>query len=216
MNKTILKIALVGLLTTTMFSCKYRTDIHDFTGPKEKTVLPKDSNSDTTVPQVPQITKINKSPDKLTKDDETYTVTLVTEGEKETLQDMEFSMDGKYWQNIGEFKDVKGGKHTFYARNKRDRSLQDKKEMYFEPFVEIQIPTNSQLNEYLKQIANYDEMAIDNMRKCLGNDCCVKGVENIKNVQELIMDITIKGTIYSVTNIEMKDGYVISISINKK
>ena len=219
MNKTVLKIALAGLLVTTMFSCKYKS------ATTEGTVSSQDSSSyfetehdeekDDT-PQIPQITAINKSPDRLTKKVNAYTVTLITEGKKVTLEDTEFSLDGKDWQKSPEFKNVKCGKYTFYARNKRDKSLQGQKEMFFECFVDVPLPTIPQLNELLKQIADCDDKASDELRK-YGKNLPVHGVANISNIEQLIRDACMNGVIYVVQKIETDNSNnLAAIIIQKK
>jgi len=173
-----------------------------------------DEETDDT-PQIPQITKIKKSPDRLTKEVKTYTVTLTTEGKKVKLEDTEFSLDGKNWQKSAEFKDVKGGKYTFYARSKKDKSLQDKKEMYFECFVDVPLPTIPQLNELLKKIADCEDAASDELRKYSKN-LPVRGVANINKIEQLVRDACINGTIYVVQKIETdKNGNLAAIIIRK-
>jgi len=216
MEKVIVKIAFIGLIVTTLISCGHKNNIDKPLGGTEITDSEniKEKEIDD-MPEIPQITNIIKIPDRLTKEIKTYTVTLITEGKKVTLDDTEFSIDGKNWRKTGEFKEVTSGKYTFYARNKRNKSLLSKKEHYFEPYMDVPLPTIAQLNDYIKKIADYDDKAIDAMRKCLGNDCRVKGVGNIENVQQLILDISTKSRIYSVTNMEVKNGIITSISVNK-
>jgi len=311
MNKTVLKIALVGLLVTTMFSCKYKAEHSNaFIGVWEGTVLSQDSGNDLSVSlefvsidaekqevsavllfpvtaadaeklsgtikglqidlqsekyglygvvsadssvysgkiiraiendtlsftfrnpkfyysgtesdeetdeaaQIPQIIQINSSPDRLTKEVKTYTVTVITEGKKVTLDDTEFSLDGKDWQKSAEFKNVECGKYTFYARNKRGKSLQDEKEMYFECFVDVPLPTIPQINELLKQIAECDDQASDELRK-FGKNLPVRGVANIDNVEQLVRDACVNGVIYVVQKIETDNsGNLAALIIQK-
>ena len=167
-------------------------------------------------PQIPQITRINKSPDRLSKGVETYTVTLIIEGKKVSLDDTEFSLDGKEWQKSAEFKDVKCGKYTFYARNKKNKSLQDLKEMYFECFVDVPLPTISQLNELLKQMAGCDDSASDELRK-LGKNLPVRGVANIDDIEQLVRDACMNEVIYVAQKIETDaSGSLAAIIIDKK
>jgi len=218
MKKVILKIILTGLIITTLFSCGHKSARNNAS---EETVIIDFGNDSIeevqgSIPQIPQITNIKKSPDRLTKEVKTYTVTLITEGERVKLEDTEFSLDGKEWQKTGEFKDVKGGKYTFYARNKRDKSLQNQKEMYFEPFVEVSLPTIPQLNELLKQIADCDDKASDELRK-FSKSLPVHGVANISNIEQLIRDACTNGIIYVVQKIETGDnGNLAAIIIYKK
>jgi hypothetical protein len=166
-------------------------------------------------PKTPQITRINKSPETLTKEINTYTVTLITEGKKVTLEDMEFSLDGNDWQQSAEFKNVNCGKHIFYARNKRNKSLQDQKEMYFECFVDVPQPRIPQLNELLKQIADCDDNAGDELRK-FGKNLPVRGVANISNIEELVRDACMNTAIYAVQIIETDNsGNLSAIIIDK-
>jgi len=216
MKKVILKIALIGLIVTTLFSCSGNKNegnntIETFDGRVDSITL-------NGTPQIPEIIEINKSPDRLTKEVNTYTVTLITDSEKVKLDDTEFSMDEKNWQKTGEFKDIKGGNYIFYARNKQDKSLLYETKQYLDSIIagNDPPPTAAQLNNYIIKIADYDDKAIDSMRNCLGNACKVKGAENIRDVQQLITDISTKSAIYSVTDIETKSGIVTSISVSKK
>ena len=146
MKKIILKIALSVLIVTTLFSCGNK-NVKNNTF--EDTVITDSENNNYEesdgAHQIPQITTINRSPDRLSKEVETYTVTLTTEGKKVKLEDTEFSLNGKDWQKSAEFKNVRCGENTFYARNKQNKSLQDQKEMYLECFVDVQLPTIPQL-----------------------------------------------------------------------
>jgi len=199
MNQKVLKIALAGLLIAAMFSCKHKADPHTGIEVREETDSTTESVEETDhAPQIPQIITINQSPNRLTKKGETYTVTLITAGKKE---DTEFSFDGKDWQKSSEFTNVNCGKYTFYARNKHDKSLQCQKEMYFECFVDVPLPTIPQLNELLKQIADCDDTASDELRK-FGKNLPVHGVSNISNIEQLVRDACMNGVIYVVQTIE--------------
>ena len=223
MKKVILKIALTGLIVTTLFSCGHKNDRNNTlrNDTLEVVTVIADSISDSEektdeMPQIPQITNIKKSPDRLTKEVNAYTVTLITEGKKVTLDDTEFSLDGKDWQKSAEFKNVKCGKYTFYARNKRDKSLQAQKEMYFECFVDVPLPTTLQLNELLKQIADCDDKASDELRK-YGKNLPVSGVANVSNIEQLVREACMNGIIYVVQKIETDEsGNLATIIIHKK
>jgi len=221
MKKVILKIVLSGLIAATLFACSHKNDRNNTL---EETVITNSENDSIEesieeingIPQIPQITNIKKSPDRLTKEIKTYTVTLITEGKKVTLDDTEFSLDGKDWQKSAEFKNVKCGKYTFYARNKRDKSLQVQKVMYFECFVDVPLPTIPQLNELLKQIADCDDKASDEFRK-YGKNLPVSGVANISNIEQLVREACMNGVIYVVQKIETdKNGNLAAIIIHKK
>ena len=202
MNTTVLKVALAGLLLTTIFSCRQKSDSHTFIGVEEGTDSGSESDEATDdAPKIPQIIKINKSPDRLTKEVKTYTVTLLTEGKRVRLEDTEFSFDGKDWQKSAEFNNVQCGKYTFYARNKQDKSLQDQKEMFFECFVDVPLPTIPQLNALLKQIADCDDKASDELRK-FGKNLPVRGVSNVSDIEQLVRDACMNGVIYVVQKIE--------------
>lgn len=211
MRKILLKITLSGLILTTLFSCginndKNETEISAYEDDDEE-------ETDNTL-QAPQIIKIDPTPKKLTKEVQTYTVTLKTEGKKVTLEDTEFSIDGKNWQPSSEFKNVKGGKYTFYARNKKGQSLQSKREIYFEPFVDLPAPTISQLNALLKQIC--DDKANDALLK-YGRNLPVRGVADISNMEQLVRDACINEVVYIVQKIETdKNGNLAAIIIHKK
>jgi len=217
MNKRGLAIALACFLITTLFSCGHKnvrdnilegTIITDYENESDE------ERGDT--PKTPQIIKIGKSPEKLTKEVNFYTITLITEGKKVRLEDTEFSLDGKVWQKSAEFKNVVCGKHIFYARNKREKSLQDKKEMYLECFVDAPLPTVPQLNELLKHITDCDDDASDELRK-LGKDLFVRGMDNVSNIEQLIRDACMNGILYVVEKIEIDiNGNLIAIIINKK
>lgn len=78
------------------------------------------------------------------------------------------------------------------------------------------IPSVSQLNGLLKQIAESEDNAIDEMRKILGNNLDVNGTANISNVQQLITDVS-NGTHYRVTNVNTNaEGKVVSITVSKQ
>jgi len=191
MNKTVLIIALAGLLLA-MFACNHRAEKPSIIKLEEGIVEGKD------VSNMPQITEDIVVPNKATK---TYTVTLITEGEKLKLDDTEFSLDGKKWQKSSEFQNLTGGKYTFYARNKRDKSLQTQRERYLETLVDVPTPTIPQLNELLKQIADCNDTASDELRK-FGRDLSVHGVNNVGNIEQLIRDACINGVVYNVQKIE--------------
>jgi len=215
MSKTILKIVLGGLLAITMFSCKHKSISTEEMVSSQDSISYSETVNDERTDQIPQIIKINKSPDRLTKEVNTYTVTLITEGKKVRLEDTEFSLDGKDWQQSSEFKNIKCGKYTFYARNKQKNSLQNQKQMYFECFVDVPLPTIPQLNGLLKQIANCDDKASDELRK-YGKNLPVRGVANISNIQQLVVDACMNGAIYSVQKIETdKNGNLGAIVIIK-
>ena len=197
-------------------SCSYKAEKNNIL---DKTVITDYKNDSKEkadgASQIPQITKINKSPDRLTKEVKTYTITLITEGEKVKVGDTEFSIDGKNWQKTGDFKDVTGGKYTFYVRNRRDKSLQDQKEMFFEPFVDAPLPTIPQLNELLKQIADCDDKASDELRQ-FGRILPVSGIANISNIEQLVRDACMNEIIYVVQKIETDNsGNLTAIRINK-
>ena len=202
MYKTVLIIAFAGLFIT-MFSCKHKSNPRSLKGLREGKVLSKDFSDEDNddVPKIPQIIRINYSPDRLSKEVKAYTVTLVTEGKRVSLENTEFSLDGKNWQKSAEFKNVSCGKYSFFARNKRDKSLQDQKEMFFECFVDVPLPTVHQLNELLKKIADCDDHASDELRK-FGKNLTVGGVENAGNIEQLVRDACINGITYIVQKIE--------------
>ena len=190
MNKTVIKIALSGLLIS-MFSCNHKVEKSSIIEVEQGIV---ENESDHT----PQITEDKIIPNKETK---TYTVILTTEGEKVKLDDTEFSLDGKNWQKTGEFQKLAGGKYIFYARNKRNKSLQTQRERYLEPFVDVPAPTIPQLNELLQQIADCNDEASDELRK-FGKNLPVHGVANFGNIEQLIRDACVNGVVYDVQKIE--------------
>jgi|GEM_PF-2686474 len=216
MKKIILKIVLLGLIVTTLFSCdckKNRNNTLDGTGSMDPENISNEETDNT--PQIPQITNINKSPDRLTKEVQTYTVTLITEGKKVKLEDTKFSLDGKKWQESPEFKNVKCGEHIFYARYKNKNSLQSQKAMYFECFVDVPLPTVSQLNELLKKIAECDDNAMDEFRK-YGKNVPVHGISDVGNIERLVRDACTKEVIYVVKEIKSdKSGNLAGIIIYK-
>ena len=202
MYKTVLIFAFAGLFIT-MFSCRHKSNHRSLNGLREGTVLSQDFSDEDNddVPKIPQIIRINYSPDRLSKEVKAYTVTLVTEGKRVSLENTEFSLDGKNWQKSAEFKNVSCGKYSFYARNKRDKLLQDQKEMFFECFVDVQLPTVAQLNELLKKIANCDDHASDELRK-FGKNLPVRGADNAGNIEQLVRNACINGITYIVQKIE--------------
>ena len=211
MNKNVLKIALSGLLAVTMFSCRHKADSHTSNGAGQETV----ANNSGSLP-TPQITSINKTPDRLTKEVKTYTVTLETEGTGVLLEDTEFSIDGKNWQKSAEFKNVICGKYTFYARNKQNKSLKDQKEISFECFADVPIPTIPQLNKLLEQIADCDDKASDELRK-FGKNLPVRGVVNVGAIEQLVREACMNGVVYAVQKIETDEsGNLAAIIILKK
>jgi len=217
MQKVILKITLSGFIAITLFSCAHKNAGNNTLEGTVVTDTGNDSIEDgDDSPHIPQIIMINKSPDRLTNEVKTYTVTLITEGKKVKLEDTEFSIDGKNWQKPSEFQNLAGGKYTFYARNKSNKSLQTRREMYLEPFADVPLPTIPQLNELLKQIANCNDKASDELRK-FGKNLPISGVNNIGNIEQLIRDACMNGTVYIVQKIETdKSGNLAVIIINKK
>lgn len=199
-----------------LFSCVHKDNVNNTSNETVISNSENDSEEETDgKQQIPQIININKSPDRLTKDIKTYTVTLITEGKKVKLEDTEFSLDGKNWQNSAEFKNVNCGKYIFYVRNKRDKSLLAQKEMYFECFVDVPLPTIPQLNELLKQTADCDDKSSDELKK-YGKSLPVRGVTNISNIQQLVIDACTNGVIYVVQKIETDDkGNLTAIIIHK-
>ncbi|MDR0507074.1 MAG: hypothetical protein LBH32_09720 [Dysgonamonadaceae bacterium] len=206
MNKFILKIlptvlSLIALFSACSDKSKNQQDI------AEIVVIDEESDE---MPQIPQITAIQKTPERLANSNETYTVTL----QIAKMEDTEFSMDGTTWQKDNVFQNIAGGrKYAFYVRNAKAKSLLDRKEMYFEEYINVAVPTKEQLNAYLKLIADCNDEAGDEIRKCLGNDCIVKGAGNIHDVKQLIRETCMNSTVFSVTNIEVKGGIVKSISV---
>jgi hypothetical protein len=211
MKKFLLKIVPAGLLLLTLLpACRDKSAEKNSQEVVETIII--DEETDDTLPQIPQITAIRKTPEILTDCSQTYTVTLQTD----KPESAEFSMDGARWQKENVFPNIAGGKkYTFYARNTKNNSLHDQKEMFFEACRNVPVPTKEQLNNFLKLIADYNDEAIDDMRKCLGNDCAVKGAGNIHTVRELIMETTQNGTSFSVTDIEVTKGMVTAISVKK-
>jgi len=219
MHKVIFKTALSGLIAITLFSCDHKNSGNNtqdelvISHPGNDSIAKKEPMG---VPQIPEIVNITKSPDKLTKQVNTYTVTLTTEGVKVKPEDTEFSLNGKDWQKSGEFQNLPGGEYTFYARNKRDKSLQSQKKMNFECFVDVPVPTIPQLNELLKQIADGDDKAIDEFRK-FGKNLPVRGVANINNIEQLVIDACTNEVIYVVQKINTDaNGNLATILISKK
>jgi hypothetical protein len=164
-------------------------------------------------PKAPEITGIKKTPYELTKKVKVYTVTIKTNSSAVPLNETEFSKDGTNWQNSNVFNNVAPGNYTFYARNKNNISLTDERQCPLGPYTPTSLPTIPQLNTLLNKIADCDEKATDEMRSNLGNNLKVKGVSNINNVQELIIDAFCTNK-YTVTNIELNsDGDVLSITV---
>ena len=216
MMKIIITITLSALIAVIFFSCGCNKDKNNTLEETVITDYEYDSADETDgKPQIPQITNINKSPDRLTKEVTTYTVTLITEGKKVKLDDTEFSIDEKNWQKTGVFQDVKCGKHTFYVRNKKNKSLQSQKEMFFESFVDVPLPTIPQLNNLLKLIADCDDTASDELRK-FGKGLPVLGIGHIENIEQLIRDACMNEVIYVVQKIETdKNENLAAIIISK-
>ena len=216
MKKAVFKILLLALLSTTMSSCKRKStpDLPSVTVLSQNSGIIDPEKDNTS--KIPQITGINKSPDRLTKEIGVYTVTLIIEGEKVKLEDTEFSINGKDWQQSNEFNNVGCGKYIFYARNKKDKSLQDQKEMFFECFIEVELPAISHLNELLKQIAGCDDKSSDEFRK-FGKNLPVRGVTNVANIEQLVRDACTNGIIYTIQKIDCdSNGNLKEIIINKK
>ena len=209
-----MKIVFAGLfIVMTTFSCKHKGEYQPSIGAEKESVFSQKFNSSRTA--APQITKITKSPDRLTKEVKTYTVTLITEGNILTLEETEFSIDGKDWKKTPEFTNVICGNHIFYARNKRNKSLLDQKEMHFECFVDVSLPTIHQLNELLKQIADCDDKASDELRK-FGKNLPVHGVVNVSVIEQLVRNACINEVIYVVQKIETNEnGNLAAIVIDK-
>ena len=217
MIKAVFRIALTGLIFTVL-SCKHKAVSPTDDGVLEETVSSQNPSEEKTsgIRQIPQIIQINKIPDKLSKEVKTYTVILLTESKKVKLEDTEFSIDGINWQKSAEFKNITCGKYTFYARHKKDKSLKSQKEMFFECFVEVPLPTIPQLNKLLKQIADCDDHASDELRK-FGKDLTVRGIAHISNIEQLVREACVNGVIYVVQKIETdKDGNLEAIIIQKK
>jgi len=214
MYKTVLQIVCAGLLIT-IFSCKHKTSSNSYTETDKKTVISRglyDKESDNTQ-KIPQIIKIDREPERLSKEVTTYTVTLTTEGSKVKLEDTQFSIDEKKWQDSPQFNNVKCGKQVFYARNKRNKSWIDKKEYFLECFVDVPVPTISHLNELLTQIADCDDDASDQLRE-LGKNLPVRGINDISNIEQLLRDACVNRMIYVVKKIETdKNGNLSAIII---
>ncbi|GHU79758.1 hypothetical protein FACS1894145_4590 [Bacteroidia bacterium] len=209
MNKYLLKIVPAGLLLLTLFSACNNKPAEK--NPQEVTDTVITDEETGALSQIPQIISIRKTPDILTDCSMTYTVTLQTDKQEVA----EFSMDGTTWQKENVFQNIAGGKkYIFYARNTKNNSLKDPKEMFFEACRNVPVPTKEQLNNYLKLIADYNDEATDDIRKYLGNDCTVKGAGNIQDVRQLILE-TQNGTNFSVTNIEVTGGIVKAITVSK-
>lgn len=166
-------------------------------------------------PEAPQITYLAKTPDRLTKSKKVYTVKVNTDPGIVPISETEFSVDGTIWQKSNVFPNLEADTYTFYARNARDESMQDEKQLVLEAFVPTPPPTVAQLDNLLKEVMSCDDKASDEMKRLLGNNLPVHGVSNISNVQQLVTDACVNGKLYKVTNIDLNnDGDVISITVN--
>jgi len=214
MYRTVLQIVYVGLLIT-IFSCKHKANQNSCTETDKKMNTSKgfyDKELDN-MQKIPQIIKIDREPERLSKEVSTYTVTLTTESSKVKLEDTQFSIDDNKWQDSPIFNNVNCGKQSFYARNKRNKSWIDKKEYFLECFVDVPLPTISHLNELLTQIAGCDDDASDQLRK-LGKNLPVRGINDITNIEQLLRDACVNRMIYVVKKIETdKNGNLSAIII---
>lgn len=146
----------------------------------------------------------------------TVTIIMDTSAGAAPLNEIEFSKDGTNWQDANVFKDMKAGTYTFYARNKRDESLIDEEQWILKPYESCSPPTKEDLNDILEKIADCDDQASDKMKKllCNNDNLIVKGVANITNMQELVIDACARSKSYKVTHIELNsDGDVLSITV---
>jgi len=165
-------------------------------------------------PEPPQIINITNTPNKLTKTVQVYTVTVTTDVNIVPMSNTEFSKDGTNWQSKNVFPNLSAGTYTFYARNTRDKSLQDQKRLVLEPFIPEPPPTVAQLNGLINQIANSNQSAYDDFLKILGNNCPVKGASSISNALELANEAFISSRSFTVTNIATNsNGDVLSITV---
>lgn len=72
----------------------------------------------------PQIVQIDYSP---TTPSSKYTVTLKIDLKGDYAKNVEYAIDDGRWQNKSEFKNVKPGRHTFRARNKKNHAKENVK-----------------------------------------------------------------------------------------
>ena len=215
MYQTFFNILFYGLILISLFSCKQKVDSNSWIDHREETVIDlEEAIKD--ISNIPQIVQIIKSPDRLTKEIKTYTVTIITHAKNVTLDNTEFSINGTEWQKSAEFKNVECGKKTFYTRNKKDKSMKDQKEMCFECFVDVPLPTIIQLNELLQQTADCNDRASDELRQ-LGKNLPVRGITHVDNIEQLVRDACMNGIIYVVQRIESdSNGNLTEIFISKK
>ena len=128
--------------------------------------------------------------------------------------DTEYSIDCYNYQNSSEFSNVSPGNHTFYARNKTDKSLVDSM-MYLLPEIKPQpSPPDDVLNDLLRKMANGDQKAKKKWRETVEEGLTIptSGAANISNSYELSVD-ALQGNHYSVKAQRDSEGKIIKIIV---
>ena len=150
----------------------------------------------------------------LDKNGETYTVKV--ELHPGCAENVEYSIDGKKWQESNTFTKLKPKKYWFYARNVKQNAYVDSTERTL-PEPPKNIPSVDQANVLInKMINDGNDDAAKQFKKGLGVSTPVRGVENISTIQELLNDIMMNDGKYSITEIE-KDGHnIIYVRVVRK
>ena len=162
-------------------------------------------------PTTPQIVKVNISPRKLTKKVKTYTCTI--DVDTVCKDKVEYSIDNSTWQTSNVFKGLQPNTYTFYVRNTKDHNLSDSKSMTLAPYSSAPLPTKDRINELLRKIAQTkDDKSFDYLREVIGSASII-GASNISDGNGLINDAYIRGTIYNVESISVKDGVIEEVTI---
>lgn len=165
-------------------------------------------------PKPPQIleVKIQNTNTKL----KIYSVKVITDTKAVPLSDTEFSIDNSNYQSSDIFADLKPGFYTFYVRNAQDQSLINQFQFNLPP-PPVGPPSDADLNDLLRRIANGDIKAFRSWRKNVdgASSVFVEGAKFISNSYELVQDAKTQGTIYTIKRTERdSDNKILKIIVN--
>ena len=155
----------------------------------------------------PEIKEIKSTPRRIIKKGDTYTVQVILH--PGGVDDVEYAVDNGQWQNNNTFRNLKPGKHTYYVRNANQHAYIDSIQRPLEEATKGDI-TTEKLNGLLNQLSNGDDNAKREILKYFSGSTQVQGAENIGTIQELITDIIVNESSYTVIEIA-KDGNQIKV-----
>lgn len=180
-----------------------------------------DDNGDVTIAgrttDRPEISQIVPTPARI-KDGEKYKIEVKLKAHGCTVEEAEFSLNNVDWQRSAQFNDLSSGSHKMYARNAKKNELTCQMDFYLDEAAPKARITEAKANELLGRIASSegaDAKARDEWNKNFPNATPVLGGDGVETTQGLRMAVA-DGETYRITNIEIKNGRVISVTVSKQ